>query len=170
MRFAGSTPYMSKKSLETYLNDHLAGSRLGHDLAEQIRDRAESAELKAAMTKLVEEISEERDKLAEIMDRVGASQNQLKQTTAWLGEKASRLKLSELGGLLGGDEDYGMFMSLETLVLGVNGKLRLWEALKQQAPHHDGLDPAELEHLAQMAREQIAVIDRERLAAAARAL
>jgi hypothetical protein len=161
---------MAKKSLETYLNDHLAGSRLGVDLARQIRDRASTPELRDAAAKIADEIDEERDTLTAIMERVGASENQIKQTTAWLGEKASRLKLSELGGLLGGDEDYGMFMSIETLVLGVNGKLRLWEALQQQADHHEGLDPVELERLAKQAREQIAVLDRERLAAAARAL
>lgn len=161
---------MATKSLETYLNDHLAGSRLGLDLARQIRDRADTPELRDAATKLADEIEEEIETLTGIMDRAGASQNPIKQATAWAAEKASRLKLSELGGLLGGDEDYGMFMSIETLVLGVNGKLRLWEALKQQADHHEGLDSAELERLAEQAREQIAVLDRERLAAAARAL
>jgi len=160
---------MAGKALETYLNDHLAGARLGVDLAGQIRDQAEG-DLKTTMAHLTAEIEEDREKLTEVMDRVGASQNQVKQATAWVTEKASRLKLSELGGLLGGDDDYGLFMSLETLVLGVNGKLRLWIALKQQAAEHEGLDPVELEALAERARKQIDVLDRERLAAAARAL
>lgn len=161
---------MATKSLETYLNDHLAGSRLGVDLARQIRDRADTPELRDATGKIADEIDAERDKLTAMMDRVGASQNQVKQTTAWLGEKASRLKLSELGGLLGGDENYGVFISIEALELGVTGKLRLWEALRQQAGQHDGLDPVELEELAEQARKQIDVLERERLAAAARAL
>ncbi len=160
---------MAMKSLETYMNDHLAGSRLGVDLAAQIRDRAEGTELHATMAKLTAEIEEDREKLSELMERVGAAENQVKQATAWVAEKASRLKLSDFGGLVGGDEDYGMFMSLETLVLGVNGKLRLWEALKQQAANHEGLDPIELEALAERARGQIAVLDRERLAAASQA-
>lgn len=160
---------MASKALETYLNDHLAGSRLGADLAAQIRDRAGGTDLHPAMAKLTAEIEEDRQALTEVMDRVGAAQNQVKQATAWVSEKASRLKLSELGGLIGGDEDYGMYISLETLELGVNGKLCLWQTLKQQAAEHDGLDPIELEALADRARSQIAVLDRERLAAATRA-
>jgi hypothetical protein len=161
---------MSEKALETYLNDHLAGSRLGVDLAKQIRDRAEGTPLHGTMTRIAAEIEEDRQKLTELMERVDASQNQIKQATAWVGEKASRLKLSELGGLLGGDETYGLFMSLETLELGVAGKLRLWEALKDVAVDHDGLDPVELEALAARAREQRDTLERERLAAAKRAL
>lgn len=161
---------MSTKALETYLNDHLAGSKLGVDLAKQIVERCEGTPLEAPMKRIAAEIEEERDKLTEIMERVGASENQVKQATAWVGEKASRLKLSGVGGLLGGDEEYGLFMSIETLKLGVVGKLGLWEALKQQAAFHDGLDPIELETLAGRAREQRDTLENARLDVAARAL
>jgi hypothetical protein len=161
---------MTTKALETYLNDHLAGSRLGLDLANQIAERCEGTPRAAPMKQIAAEIDEERDKLTEIMDRVGASENQVKQATAWVGEKASRLKLSSLGGLLGGDDDYGLFMSIETLKLGVIGKLGLWEALLQQASQHDGLDPVELGTLASRAREQADALERMRLEIAARAL
>ncbi len=161
---------MSDKALETYLNDHLAGSRLGVDLASQIRDRSEGTPLHETMTWVATEIEEDRERLTELMERVGASENQVKHATAWVAEKASRLKLSDFGGLLGGDEDYGLFISLETLELGVTGKLRLWEALKEVAVHHDGLDAVELEALADRARNQRDALQRERLAAALQAL
>jgi hypothetical protein len=163
-------PAMANKALETYLNDHLAGSRLGVDLARQIRDRVEGTPLHDTLARIADEIDEERDKLTGLMDRLGASENQVKQATAWVGEKASRLKLSDLGGLLGsGDEDYGLFISLETLELGVVGKQRLWEALKEVASLHDGLDPAELEALAAQARRQRDTLESARLAVAKRA-
>jgi hypothetical protein len=161
---------MAAKALETYLNDHLAGSRLGVDLAGQIRDRTEGTELHATMVTLAADIEADRDKLTEIMARLGASQNHVKQATAWVGEKASRLKLSSAGGVLGGDEDYGLFMSLETLELGVTGKLGLWEALTRVASEHDGLNPAELETLAERARTQRDILERARLDVAASAL
>jgi hypothetical protein len=160
---------MSEKALETYLNDHLAGSRLGTDLAKQIRDRSEGTPLHETMTWVAAEIDEDRERLTELMERVGASENQVKQATAWVTEKASRFKLSDLGGLLGGDEAYGLFISLETLELGVMGKLRLWEALKDVAVHHDGLIAEELEALADRARNQRDALERERLAAGSRA-
>jgi hypothetical protein len=158
---------MATKALETYLNDHLAGSRLGVDLAERLREMTEGTPREATMASLATEIAEDRDKLAELMERVGATENQVKQATAWVAEKASRLKLSGVGS---GDDDYGLFLSLETLSLGVAGKLGLWEALLQQAPGRDGLDPAELETLATRARKQREVLERERLAVAVSAL
>jgi hypothetical protein len=158
---------MTAKALETYLNDHLAGSRLGVDLAERLREMTEGTPREATMATLAAEIAEDRDKLAELIERVGASENQVKQATAWVAEKASRLKLSGVGS---GDDDYGLFLSLETLSLGVAGKLGLWEALLQQAPGHDGLDPVVLGELAARARKQREVLERERLAVAASAL
>jgi hypothetical protein len=161
---------MASKTLETYLNDHLAGSRLGLDLAKQIRDRTEGTPLYETLTQIAAEIEDERDRLTNLMERLGASENQVKQATAWVGEKASRLKLSDLGGLIGsGDEDYGLFISLETLELGVIGKMRLWEALKEVSPLHDGLDPAQLEGLAAQARRQRDQLEQARLAVAKRA-
>jgi hypothetical protein len=162
---------VTTKALETYLNDHLAGSRLGVDLANQLAERCEGTPHEASMKRIAAEIDEDRDKLTEIMARVGASENQIKQATAWVGEKASRLKLGDLGGLIGShDEDYGLFMSIETLKLGVIGKLGLWEALLQQATHHDGLDPVELGTLATRARGQADELERARLQVGARAL
>lgn len=159
---------MANKALETYLNDHLAGSRLGVDLANKIVEQAQGTPLEAPMTQVATEIEEDREKLVEIMERVGATENPVKQATAWFAEKASRLKL---GGITGGDDhEFEVFMSLETLALGVAGKLGLWEALEQQAGHHEGLDQAELVSLADRARSQLDVLMRERLAAAARAL
>jgi hypothetical protein len=158
---------MATKALETYLNDHLAGSRLGVDLAERLRDMTKGTPREATMATLATEIAEDRDKLSELMERVGATENQVKQATAWVAEKASRLKLSGVGS---GDDDYGLFLSLETLSLGVAGKLGLWEALLQHAPGHDGLDPVVLGELAARARKQREVLERERLAVAASAL
>jgi O-acetylhomoserine/O-acetylserine sulfhydrylase-like pyridoxal-dependent enzyme len=122
------------------------------------------------MTWVAAEIAEDRDKLTELMERVGASQNQVKQATAWVAEKASRLKLGDFGGVLGGDEDYGLFMALETLKLGVAGKLSLWDALAKVAAEHDGLDPVELAALADRASKQLDALERGRLDAASRAL
>jgi hypothetical protein len=162
---------MSSGPLETYLNDHLAGSTLGADLSKRLVERTEGTPLHETLTWVAAEIEEDREKLTELMERVGASENPVKQATAWLGEKASRLKLGDLGGLIGaGDETYGLFLSLETLSLGVEGKLRLWIALKHVAGEHSGLDPVELEQLADRARNQRDALERARLDAAAAAL
>ena len=56
------------------------------------------------------------------------SKNPVKQATTWLAEKASRVKLS---GMSSGEDELGTFLALETLSLGVEGRKRLWIALKQ---------------------------------------
>ena len=76
------------------------------------------------------------------MERVGASQNQVKQATAWVAEKASRREARRDHRRR--DDDYGCSCRSRRSALGVAGKLCLWEALKQQAADHEGLDPSEL--------------------------
>ena len=90
--------------LDVYLNDHLGGAMLGGDLAEQIRDQSEGTPLGEVMTRLAAEIEEDRDTLVELMERVGASRNPVKQVTGWVAEKASRVKFS---GATSGDPTSG---------------------------------------------------------------
>ena len=162
---------MSKKALETYLNDHLAGATLGEDLSGRLRERTEGTPLHETLSWVAAEIEEDREKVKEVMDRLDAAENPVKQATAWLGEKASRLKLGELGSLLGaGDDDYGLFISLETLSIGVEGKLRFWLALRHVAADHDGLDPVELERFAERARRQRDALEKARIDLASSAL
>jgi hypothetical protein len=160
---------MASKAMDTYLNDHLAGAMLGSDLAEQIRERAEGTPLGETMATIAPQIEEDRQSLIDLMESIGTSKNPVKQATAWLGEKASRPKFS---GFTAGEPEYGTFIALETLTLGVAGKLSLWEALKE---HKDGdgyqaLGAIDLEALADRARAQHDTLERERLAAGKRAL
>ena len=106
---------MADKAMDTYLNDHLAGSTLGVDLAKQIRDGSE-APLRELMERIAAEIEEDRETLIELMDRIGTSKNPVKKATAWMTEKASRAKFS---GLSSGEPDVGGLMALESLTLGV---------------------------------------------------
>jgi hypothetical protein len=116
---------MAEKALETYLNDHLGGATLGKDLAFQIRDRAEDP-LRAVMDRVAPEIEEDRHTLMSVIEALGATQNPVKQATGWIAEKASRMKFTGVSGEM---DDYGLFMALEALRLGVAGKKCLWLAL-----------------------------------------
>lgn len=158
---------MADKPMDTYLNDHLAGAMLGSDLAEQIRERSEGTPLGAEMARLSPQIEEDRQALIDLMESLGTSRNPVKQVTAWLAEKASRPKFS---GFTAGEPEYGLFIALEALTLGVAGKLSLWEALKENRDAYEALRSADLEALADRARAQHATLERERLAAARRAL
>ena len=126
---------MSDRAIDVYVNDHLGGATLGSNLAEQIRDRAEGP-LEAVMSRLAEEIEEDRETLTEIADELGVSRNPVKQATGWIAEKASEVKFSGAGS---GEPDQGLFMALESLRLGVAGKKCLWISLRDAKPAYPEL-------------------------------
>jgi hypothetical protein len=158
---------MAHKALDTYLNDHLGGSMLGSDLAEQIRERSEGTTLGDVMATFAPEIQEDRETLIDLMEQLGTSKNPVKQVTAWMAEKASRMKF---GGTSSGDPDFGLFMALETLTLGVEGKLAMWKALKQIADEHPPLAAVNLDDLIARAESQHDGLENERLATSGRVL
>jgi len=84
-----------------------------------------------------------------------------------MAEKTSRLKFS---GLTSGAADLGTLMALETLCLGVYGKLGLWKSLVEVVDQHTPLAAADLHELIARARSQHEALERERLAAGRQAL
>jgi hypothetical protein len=158
---------MADKAMDVYLNDHLGGAMLGSDLAEQIRDQSEGTPLGAVMADIAAEIEEDRETLVELMEALDVSRNPVKQVAGWMAEKASRVKFS---GATSGEPDHGTFMALESLRLGVAGKKCLWLALSQVRGQHEGLTRLELDTLIERASRQEEALERERMAAGARAL
>jgi hypothetical protein len=101
------------------------------------------------------------------MARMDVNRNPVKQAIGWLAELTSRLKFS---GASSGDSGHGTFMALETLALGVQGKLALWRALRHVRDAHPPLAAFDFDRLIARGEEQFATLERERLAAAGRAL
>lgn len=158
---------MANGAMHTYLNDHLAGAMLGSNLAKQIRRRTAGTPLGDLMGPLARDIEDDRRTLIGLMERMGTAKSPLKQIVAWVAERTSRAKL---GRLRGGASGTGLFLSLETLALGVEGKLSLWIALRAVAGEHQALDPAQLGRLIERARAQRQLLERERMAVALRVL
>ncbi len=158
---------MAHKAMGVYLNDHLGGATLGCELAIQIGDHAEGTPLADIMATLRAEIEEDRETLVDLMQRMGVTRNPVKQATGWLAEKASRVKFS---GLSSGESDHGLFMALESMALGVQGKASLWRALREVRADHPPLASVDLDALVARADAQYATLERERLVAGARAL
>ncbi|HXS44004.1 MAG TPA: hypothetical protein VN751_05225 [Solirubrobacteraceae bacterium] len=158
---------MARSALDVYLNDHLGGSTFGLELAKQIRDRSKGTALGQVMTTIVAEIEEDRETLLALMEQLGTQKSALKQAVTWVAEKASRVKFS---GATSGGSEVGRFLALETLMLGITGKLALWTALAEIAAEHPPLQSADLDRLIARARSQRDVLEAERLAAARRVL
>ena len=158
---------MAHKAMDVYLNDHLGGATMGVNLAGQIAVHAEGTPLAGVMTQLKAEIEEDHQTLLDLMAQMDVTRNPVKQATGWLAETASRVKFS---GTTSGDADHGIFLALESMALGVVGKLSLWRALREVRTSHPPLAAVDLDALIARAEAQHATLERERLAAGTRAL
>jgi hypothetical protein len=119
----------------------------------------------AELSSLADEIEEDRQSLALIMNRLGIQPDRPKAMLAWGAEKLGRLKLN---GQLTGYSPLSRLEELEILELGVNGKLLLWQALSEAAP--SGVPESDLEPLIERARSQRERLEALRLDAAGEAL
>jgi hypothetical protein len=113
---------------------------------------------------LADEIEEDIGSLERLMDALGVGPDKRKDGAAWIGEKLGRLKRN---GTWLAYSPLSRLVELEGLVVGVTGKLALWEAV---ASVGDGV-PAEidLEELAARARDQRTRLEALRRQAAAEA-
>lgn len=111
------------------------------------------------------EVEQDRQALQQIADRAGKETPDLKQAAGWLAEKASRFKLSH-------DDSYGLgtFQALETLALGILGKLALWHALAVVPEIDSCIGKNELEQFTARSRRQHEEVEETRLLVAKSAL
>lgn len=153
--------------LSIYLNDHLAGSTVGVELARRAAASNGSTELGKALAELAAEIEEDRKALVDIMERLGIGQDRVKVLASWAGEKAGRLKLN---GQLRGYSPLSRLEELEGLSLGVEGKLALWQTLQRTHGDEPKLRGVDFDDLIRRARSQRQRLERRRRAAAEEAL
>ena len=154
------------RPLDIYLNDHFAGSVGGVELAQRAAEQYGS-EMGSFFTDLLAQIEQDRSTLEQMMKSVGTEPNPLKQAGAWVMEKVTRLKLS---GHVGRAPELNLLLTIETLQMGVGGKLSLWNALKQITDSNAQLAAFDLDGLIARAESQIAGLETERLKAAKAAL
>jgi hypothetical protein len=152
--------------LATYLNDHLAGSMAAIDLAQKAADKNGGEPLGVFLTDLAKEVDEDRVALEGIMDRLGVEKGSAKATAGRVVEKVSRLRMHEN---VTGDPDLSRVLELETLLMGVTGKLRLWHSLQEAMASDPRLAGVDLDALVRRAHDQLARLDGHHRDAAARA-
>jgi hypothetical protein len=154
-----------KDHLATYLADHLAGAEFALELLKSMRDQQQDPELSSLASGLHAEIEADRTLLGSLAKAVGDGHSPAKDALAWVAEKASRLKLRRDSA-----QAFGVFESLETLALGILGKLSLWNALAVVSTAESRLRGPDYEALARRAQAQHALVEQARLQWAAVAL
>jgi len=152
--------------IETYLNDHLAGSVVAIELLEHL-ESSHDAQWAVFFRTLRADIESDREKLETLMKEMDIDQSKLRKGMAWLGEKFTALKMRLDDPA---DGDLRLFESLEALSLGIEGKRSLWLALAEASTGNPQLRQLDYPHLIARAEEQRARVERRRLEMAPRAL
>ena len=154
---------MDRKLLRIYLQDHLAGSTGGGELARRARGANEGTAYGDPLAELADDIDADRRSLESIMDDLGFGADRAKNLGFWVAEKAGRLKLN---GRLTGYSPLSRVVELEGLVTGVNGKRSLWLNLIEVAGDVPEFDADRLQRLRERAEQQLETLHELRARAA----
>ena len=149
------------KELDSYLNDHLAGSVSALELIEHWAHLHDGKPLGVFFSQIDTEIRADQNVLRNLMRRLGLGESSLRKASAWAAEKVGRVRLMIAGGDQG---SLGLMLTLEGLIMGIVGKKLLWRSLAAaNLAELSGYDFRELERRAE---QQIDRIEAERIRAA----
>jgi hypothetical protein len=149
--------------LSIYLQDHLAGATAGVSLAKRVAQSNAQTPAAVSLREVAAEVAEDREALEQLMADADVRASQMKNAAGWIAERVARLKPS---GRIGGSKAYHQLHELESLSLGIAGKLALWEALRDAGIR----SPVDLDALVDRARSQLERVEQQRLAIAREAL
>ncbi len=160
----GTAAEVAGKLLRVYVQDHHAAAAAGLNLVRRMARENASAPFADELTRLADEIANDRTKLGAVLRALDVEPSRLKIGVARAAERVSRLKLN---GRLLGYSPLSRLIELETLGAGILAKRGLWNALAQATDvPRAGLD---FDELVDRANAQLAVVEqlRERAAAIA---
>jgi|SRR5205823_790512 len=153
------------RELDSYLNDHLAGSVGALELIDHWSKLFDGKPLAKFLAELRGDVEADQETLRELMRALGTKESGVRPAGAWVAEKFSRARFAVAGNEIGG---LGLVLALETIVMGITGKKLLWRALAaSDLPRKGNIDFVEME---QHAEKQIARVELERMRAAREAL
>jgi hypothetical protein len=156
----------STDALGTYLTDHLSGANAGVQIARRLCELVADGPDAALVHGLPAEIEQDRDYLRGLVAQLGDGRHPVKTAAGWVAGKVHRLAVDER---VTGDPHLSMLREAESLSLGIEGKLKLWEALLAVRADRPQLVEHDLVRLATRAREQRQRVEVVRLGAARRA-
>lgn len=146
------------KELNSYLNDHLAGSISALDLIAHWVKVHKGEPLGDFFVETEREIKADQDTLRDVMRTLGVEESKVRQAGAWAAEKVGRARLIVAGDEPGG---LGLVLTLEGLIMGITGKKMIWRSLA--AAKLPRLDSYDFEQLQRRAEHQIERIEAERI-------
>jgi hypothetical protein len=152
------------KDLDSYLNDHLAGSVSALEVIDHWVEVCKGERLGSFFVEIEKQIKADQETLRDVMRTLRVEESKVRKLGAWAAEKVGRARLIVAGDEPGG---LGLVLTLEGLIMGVTGKKMIWRALA--AAKLPRLDSYDFEHLQRRAEQQIERIEAERISAARQA-
>jgi hypothetical protein len=148
------------KNLDSYLNDHLAGSISALEVIAHWAEAHKGEPLGSFFVETEREIKADQEALRDVMRTLGVEESKVRQVGAWAAEKVGHARL-----IIAGDEpgSLGLVLTLEGLIMGVTGKKLMWVALA--AAKLPRLDSYNFQKLQRGAEQQIERIEAERISA-----
>lgn len=154
---------MSSTHIAIYLKDHLAGSEAALEILDHFEGTHATGVVGDMVRRLRPEFIGERKELVRLLDLLDGSTSVPRRVAGWLSEKAMELKLIADDP---GDGSLRLLEAVETLKLGVHGKLGLWQALAANAQLVPVLAAVQYETFIRQAVAQETLIESVRLEAA----
>ncbi len=142
---------LDTEALGAYLNDHRAGATGAVHLLERLAESGSDNVDSAPLERLRQDIVEDLEALEDVMERLDIPRDTLREAGGWMGEKLSRLRLSPV---VTGSEPLSHLLEIETIKLGVLGKMGLWRALRDVASDHSSLNDIDFEAYERRAEAQ----------------
>ena len=148
------------KDLDSYLNDHLAGSISALELIAHWVEVHKGEPLGMFFVETEREIKADQETLRDVMRILGVEESKVRQAGAWAAEKVGRARL-----IIAGDEpgSLGLVLTLEGLIMEVTGRKLMWRALA--AAKLPRLNSYNFEQLQGRAEQQVERIEAERISA-----
>jgi len=143
-----------------YLKDHYAGGIGALQLIEHSIETHAGTPWATFFAELHGDIKVDHEQLHNLMTALGVADSDVRNASAWLVEKFSRVKLGFSGGDASG---LRLLQTLESLALGITGKRLLWRVLHTIRQSSPVLQRTDFEHLEQRAIEQSNRVEIKRL-------
>jgi hypothetical protein len=152
------------KDLDSYLNDHLAGSISALEVIAYWAEAHKGEPLGSFFVETEREIKADQDALRDVMRTLGVEESKVRQAGAWAAEKVGRARLIIAGNEPG---SLGLVLTLEGLIMGITGKKLMWRSLA--AAKLPPLNACNFEEPQRRAEQQIERIEAERISAVCQA-
>ena len=143
--------------LQTYLNDHLAGSVAAIELLDDVIEHHPHDRFTEFSENLRDDIRADQETLRDLALRTGAKESPIRKAGAWLAEKFGRMKFGDA------DDSTGLLQVLEALALGITGKQLLWRTLEMIAPSLPALQGTDFTELKRRAQDQFERVEAMRM-------